>query len=154
MLVNFGDFIDGKQNKVANPYIQLLSTTDDISETHNDFVQVRLKGVDSTTDQTFLDTYTPSGPPEVRTSSGSGISDWLYNHKTILIAVGASIGGLLLILFAALCFCRRRRSNVREKGGKRVRFMQGVPVSGKGGYQRVDEPAPPAESYLPSYGKV
>jgi len=150
MLVNFGDFIDGKQDKVANPYIQLLPTTDSISEAHNDFVQVRLKGIDSTSSQTFLDNYTPSGPPDTRTSTtNSGFSDWLSRHKTILIAVGASIGGLLLILIAALCFCRWR-SNIREKDGRRVRFMQGVPVGGRGGYKRVDDPA---DTYLPSYGK-
>ena len=154
MLVNFGDFVDGKTDKVANPYIQLLSTTDDITEAHNDFVEVRLKGVDSTSGQTFLDTFTPSGPPDVRTTNDSGdVSSWLDRHKTILIAVGASLGGVLLLLIAALCFCRRR-ANVREKDGKRVRFLQGVSVGGKGNYQRVHEPVPPAESYLPSYGKV
>ena len=151
MLVNFGDFVDGKQDKVANPYIQLLPTTDDISEAHKDFVQVRLNGTDSTGNQTLLDNYTPSGPPDTRTStSNSGFSDWLYKHKTILIIVGASIGGVLFILIAGLCFCRRR-SNIREKDGRRVRFMQGVPVGGRAGYKRVDEPFPP---YLPSYGKV
>jgi hypothetical protein len=39
MLVNFGDFIDGKQDKVADPYVQLLPTTDDLAEAHNDFVK-------------------------------------------------------------------------------------------------------------------
>ena len=155
MLVNFGDFVQGKTDKVANPYVQLLPTTDDITEAHNDFVQVRLKGIDSTSDQSFLDTFTPSGPPDVRTTNNSGgFSNWLAKHKTILIAVGASLGGVLLLLIAALCLRRRRRANIREKDGKKKRFMQGVPVDGKGGYQRVHEPVPPAESYLPSYGKV
>jgi len=154
MLVNFGDFVDGKADKVANPYVQLLSTTDDLAEAHNDFVQVRLNGVDSTGDQTFLDTFTPSGPPEIRTTNNGGdFSSWLDKHKTILIAVGASLGGALLLLVAALCFCRRRRPNVREKDGKRRWFLRGVPVGGKGGYQPVHEPAP-AESDPPSYGKV
>ena len=154
MLVNFGDFIDGKQNKVANPYVQLLPTTDSVSEAHSDFVQVRLKGLDSTPDQTLLDTFTPSGPPDVKNNNDdSGLSSWLDKHKTILIAVGASVGGVLLILIAALCFCRRR-TNVREKDGKRVRFMQGVPVGGNKGYKQVNDPASSAESYLPSYGKV
>lgn len=154
MLVNFGDFIDGKENKVANPYVQLLSTTDDIAEAHNDFVQVRLKGIDSTKDQSLLDTFTPSGPPDVRnTNNDGGISSWLDRHKTILIAVGASVGGVLLILIAALCFCKRR-SNIREKDGRRIRFIQGVSVGGKGAYKRVHDPVPSAESYLPSYAKV
>ena len=155
MLVNFGDFVDGKTDKVADPYVQLLPTTDDIAEAHNDFVQVRLKGVDSTSDQTFLDTFTPSGPPDVRTTNDNGgFSSWLDRHKTTLIAVGASLGGVLLLSIAALCFCRRRRANIREKDGRRIRFMQGLPADGKGGYQRVHEPVSPAESYLPSYRKV
>ena len=155
MLVNFGDFIDGKANKVANPYVQLLPTTDNITEAHSDFVQVRLKGNDSTSSQSFSDTFTPSGPPDVRaTNNNGGFSSWLVKHKTILIAVGASVGGVLLLLIAALCFCRKRRANIREKDGRRIRFIQGVPADGKGGYQRVHEPVPPAESYLPSYRKV
>ena len=141
MLVNFGDFIDGKEDKVANPYIQLLPTTDDLSEAHKDFVQVRLKNVDSTQDQTFLDTFNPSGPPDVKKNTSSGFSGWLSRHKTILIAVGASVGGLLLILILGLCFCRRR-TNVREKDGKRKWFMQGTPVGGKGAYKRMHEPVP------------
>jgi len=155
MLVNFGDFVDGRQDKVADPYVQLLPTTDDLTEAHNDFVQVRLKGIDSTKDQSLLDTFTPSGPPDAKAAnSDGGFSSWLDKHKTILIAVGASIGGLLLILLVALCFCRRRRANFKQKGGKRGRFMQGVPVGGKGGYKQVHDHVPPAASYLPSYGKV
>lgn len=144
MLVNFGDFIDGKEDKVANPYIQLLPTTDDIAEAHNDFVQVRLKGVDSTPDQLLMDTYTPSGPPDVnngKSKSQSGFLGWLQKNKIILIAVGASLSGLLLITIAALCLCRR--TNVRHKGGKKRWFMQGGSTGGKGGYRQI--PVPSAE---------
>ena len=155
MLVNFGDFIDGKADKVANPYVQLLPTTDDLSEAHTDFVNIRLNGVDTTSNQSFLDTFTPSGPADVRTSnSDSDFSSWIDRHKTILIAVGASLGGALLLLIGALCLCRRRRSNVRVKDGRKTQFLQGVPVGGKGGYRQVDQPAPLAQGYLPPYGKV
>ena len=153
LLVNFGDFIDGKQDKVANPYVQLLPTTE-LVEAHNDFVQIRLKGVDTTGGQTFLDNFTPSGPPDVKQSNNSsGFSGWLARHKTILIAVGASLGGVLLLLFTVLCCCRRRRSNVREKNGRKVRF-NGAPVGGKGGYRQVHEATHPAGSYPPPYEKV
>ena len=144
MLVNFGDFIDGKEDKIADPYIQLLPTTDDISEAHRDFVNVRLESVDSTQDQTFLDTFNPSGPPDVKKSNSSGFTGWLEKHKTILIAVGASVGGVLLLSLLALCFCCRRRANVREKDGKKKWFLQGTPVGSKGGYKPVRD----------SYGKV
>ena len=136
MLVNFGDFIDGKEDKIADPYVQLLPTTDDISEAHKDFVTVRLESVDSTQDQTFLDTFNPSGPPDVHKSNSDGFSGWLDRHKTVLIAVGASVGGVLLLTFFALCFCRRR-ANVREKDGRKKWFLQGRPVGGKGSYKQV-----------------
>jgi len=156
MLVNFGDFIDGKQDKVADPYIQLLSTTE-IAEAHSDFVEVRLKGIDSTKDQMFLDTFTPSGPPDVgKPNADNAFSSWLDRHKIILIAVGTSVGGVLLILFAVcFCICRRRKANVREKDGKKLWFRRGVPIGGKSGYKPVHESVPSAESYLPhSGGKV
>lgn len=150
-LVNFGDFIDGKDNKVADPYVQLLPTTE-IIEAHSDFVQVRLKGVDTTSGQTFLDNYTPSGPPDVK-SNNSGFSSWLDRNKVILIAVGSSIGGVLLIAIIALCCCGRRRSNVREKDGRRA-WLKGVPVGGKGGYKQVHDDAPSMYHPPPQYGKV
>lgn len=153
MLVNFGDFVDGKQDKVADPYVQLLPTTE-LVEAHNDFVQIRLKGNDTTGGQTFLDSFTPSGPPDVKKSnSDGGFSGWLARNKTVLIAVGASIGGVLLLLITVLCCCRRKRSNVREKDGRRVWF-KGMPDGGKGGYKQVHEVAPQEESFLPPYGKV
>ena len=151
LLVNFGDFVDGKQDKVANPYVQLLPTTEPV-EAHNDFVQIRLKGVDTTSGQRFLDTYTPSGPPDVKQNTG-GFSSWLAKNQTILIAVGASVGGVLLILFTFLCCCRRRRSNLREKDGRK-KWFKGTPVGGKGGYVQVREPNHPTERYFNPYEKA
>ena len=154
MLVNFGDFIDGKTNKVADPYIQLFPITDDLAEAHSDFVKVRLGGNDTTTGQSFLDDFVPSGPPDVRTSDNNDhFPSWLDKHKTILIAVGASLGGVLLLLIAGLCFCRWR-TNVREKDGKRLRFIQGVLAGDKGGYRQVHESVPSEDGHLPAYRKV
>ncbi|KZT08350.1 acid protease [Laetiporus sulphureus 93-53] len=47
LLVDFGDFVDGSSSQTAEPYIQLLSTTDP-AQAHQDFVQERLGGVDNT----------------------------------------------------------------------------------------------------------
>ena len=41
LYVNFGDFVDGKANETAPPYIQLLSTTNDTSQADSDFVKAR-----------------------------------------------------------------------------------------------------------------
>ncbi|EJD00446.1 uncharacterized protein FOMMEDRAFT_63163, partial [Fomitiporia mediterranea MF3/22] len=50
LLINFGDFIDGSNSSVADPYIQLLSMTDPTAA-HADFVSVRLGGVDKSGSQ-------------------------------------------------------------------------------------------------------
>ena len=47
-LIDFGDFVDGSNSSVADPYIQLLPTTDRASA-HADFVNVRLGGQDTPT---------------------------------------------------------------------------------------------------------
>ncbi|THU86317.1 acid protease [Dendrothele bispora CBS 962.96] len=43
ILFNFGDFVDGSADNVADPYIQLLSVNDK-SQNHIDFVNARLNG--------------------------------------------------------------------------------------------------------------
>ncbi|THV05264.1 acid protease [Dendrothele bispora CBS 962.96] len=45
ILFNFGDFVDGSADNVADPYIQLLSVNDK-SQNHVDFVNARLNGKD------------------------------------------------------------------------------------------------------------
>ena len=57
-LFNFGDFVDGSDSNVAAPYMQFLSVTDP-KRAHNDFVNLRLGGVDTTGSQLPL-TETPS----------------------------------------------------------------------------------------------
>lgn len=46
-LFDYGDWVDESSNDRNDPYIQLLSTTDKASA-RNDFIQVRLGGVDTT----------------------------------------------------------------------------------------------------------
>lgn len=46
-LFDYGDWVDESSNDREDPYIQLLPTTDK-TQAHNDFVQVRLNGVDTT----------------------------------------------------------------------------------------------------------
>ncbi|KAI0045589.1 acid protease, partial [Auriscalpium vulgare] len=70
LLVNFGDFVDGSTSR-ADPYVQLLSTTNDTAAAHSDFVNVRLNG------------------------------SWFSRHKTAVIIAGAVGGGLLLLGIAA-----------------------------------------------------
>ncbi|KAI3595884.1 aspartic peptidase a1 [Moniliophthora roreri] len=58
-LINFGDFVDGKNNTVADPYMQFLSTIDK-GAAHRDFVNLRLGGKDTTASQPAL---LPPPPP-------------------------------------------------------------------------------------------
>jgi hypothetical protein len=99
MLINFGDFIDGNTSITAKPFIQLLSITNDTAETHNDFVKVRLNGIDTTGDTNLL-------PAKVVASSPDS------KRRTIYIIAGTVGGCLVLIAIAALligCFKRRNR---------------------------------------------
>lgn len=45
-VMNYGDWVDGSSD-TADPFIQLLPTTN-VQDAHNDFVTVRMGGVDST----------------------------------------------------------------------------------------------------------
>ncbi|THV05274.1 hypothetical protein K435DRAFT_119025 [Dendrothele bispora CBS 962.96] len=52
-LINFGNFVDGSTDNVADPYIQLLSVSNK-TQIHTDFVNVRLGGRDTTGSQAPL----------------------------------------------------------------------------------------------------
>lgn len=135
-----GDFVDGKSGKVADPYIQLLSLTDDATEAHNDFVNVRLNGVDTTGGQTLLSTVTSSGPPDPTYNGSGGDSNfvkWFKKNKWILIGVAIGIVSILSIMSLALCLCRR--------GGKK-KWMKGVPVQNSS-YRQLNEPAPRGDEH-------
>jgi hypothetical protein len=61
MLVNLGNFIDGQFNSTAQPYLQLLSTTNDSTVAHAQFVAARLNA-----------STTPSGASPTSTAPGGG----------------------------------------------------------------------------------
>lgn len=121
MLVNFGDFVEGGSSK-SDPYIQLLSTTNDTAATHKDFVDVRLGGKDTTTDK----------------STGNGSSPLSSKAKKFAIIGGAiALGALLLV--GALCFCC-----LRKRGTRSTARQGGVMGFGGQAYRPLNEPAPGA----------
>ncbi|KAF8964425.1 aspartic peptidase domain-containing protein [Flammula alnicola] len=92
-LFDYGDFVKNSTD-LNNPYVQLLSITDMV-EAHQDFVTVRLGGIDSTGTRALKDT----------TFSASSV------HKTVYyIIVGVVVGA---VLFAVAIFfllrARKRR---------------------------------------------
>lgn len=142
LLIDFGDFVDGSNSSVKNPYIQLLPTTDKTTA-HRDFVNARLGGVDTTSSQpAFLPVSqeshsadgnsTASGADEnLAAISEDDDSDDHFYQQTWFIVMVSVMGGLLAVGLAALllsCF-RRRRSNVRSE----VAFVP--PMVGEGSYR-------------------
>jgi hypothetical protein len=98
MLANFGDFIDGSSVNKINPYIQLLSITNDTAETHSDFVNVRLNGSD-----------TSGATHSAEAKSSYTSSRYAVKRITTYVIAGCVVGGLLLIGFvAAIASCCRR----------------------------------------------
>lgn len=114
MLINFGDFVDGKLNQTADPFIQLLSTTNDTSETHSDFVKVR-------------------GSTQSWNPDGNSLAARIRAHLPLVI--GVSVGGAILIL-GTIAFCCLRNRKIRRTPAGFMNFQSS--------YQPIHEPAPPS----------
>ncbi|KIP08626.1 hypothetical protein PHLGIDRAFT_34907 [Phlebiopsis gigantea 11061_1 CR5-6] len=130
LYINFGDFVEGKTNKTADPYIQLLATTNDTSEAHSDFVKVRGSSK----------SWNPNGT----------ILDRIRAHLALVIGLSVGLGVLLL---AAIAFCCLRNRKMRPTPAGFMSFNSSyqplhepappsydMPAMGAGGYG-----APPRE---------
>jgi hypothetical protein len=122
ILINYGDFVDGTST-TANPYIQLLATTNDLAEAHQDFVNVRLDGKDNANWQLLPPSSTGS-PPKTQSQFVRGIK---YYWPII-----AGVGGFLVLVILVTCLCMRRR---KRSGGRPL-------WRGKKSYQPLHDPAP------------
>ena len=99
--INFGDFVAGSPSDRADPYIQLLSTTNDTTEAHIEFIQIR---GGSTTPYPNTIPVGSNTPPSTQPTR--------QNQKKLFILIGAcTIGGLILIAVGLLLCCRRRGSS-------------------------------------------
>ena len=116
--INFGDFVDGSTNTTADPYVRMLSTTNDSAAVHAAFVSVR---GDSP--------WTPSG---------ATLAEKLRARRTLIIAVAAGAGALLLLVIAGCCWSSARKRRAARTG--RAAFF-GPP---RQPYQQLHEPAPEA----------
>jgi hypothetical protein len=104
LLINYGDFVDGTTTK-APPYVQLFSVTDPATA-HQDFVQTRLGGVDTTGLQ-VLSEQPASSPDRVSSTHHE-------DHRTRTIVISVVAGSLVLASFAGAAYIilkRRRRRN-------------------------------------------
>jgi hypothetical protein len=137
-LIDFGDFVDGSDENVADPYIQLLSITDR-AKAHEDFVNVRLNGTDTTGSQAPLlsqadakhspstGTYNSTSESEedladndVLASASNNSSEnrkKSFVRSVAFVIILSVIGALVVAIIACLLFrrLRTRRSNVRNE---------------------------------------
>ncbi|KAI0344416.1 acid protease [Trametopsis cervina] len=91
LFINFGDFVEGKLNQTADPYLQMLSTTNDTTAVHNDFVKVRGASKSVNNNPSFLDR--------------------VKSHKTVVIAICVNAG---LLIIGAIVFCCLRNRKIRR----------------------------------------
>jgi len=115
MLIDFGDFIDNSTSQRGNPYVQLLSVSNNTAQIHSDFVSIR--GSKS---------WNPS-------STTNSVESWVRSNLKLVIGLSVAAGLLLLGgLIIAIRACRRRRM-ARTPAG----FM-----NYKSSYQPLSDPAP------------
>jgi hypothetical protein len=104
ILIDYGDFVQGTSN-TADPYIQLLATTE-LTEAHQDFVNVRLGGKDNANWQLL--------PPSSTGSSPKAESQLVRRLKYYWPIIAGVVGFIILVLIiSCICVRRRRRSNAR-----------------------------------------
>jgi hypothetical protein len=126
-------------NTTADPYVQLLSTTDPAAA-HADFVNV---GVNQTATGTAYPTQTPSfdkalknSNPRPGTGSSQTSSGNAFLREKIPIIIVSSIGGGLVLLGVIVVCCTRDRFSKRGRYSIANTYRS---------YQRLGAPAPLAE---------
>ena len=114
ILIDFGDFVDGASSKTGDPYIQLLPLTQDLSEAHWDFVNVRQSGVDQTGNFRLLpaSVLPPTDEDDDDDDDHKSLADKIHPYLTWIIA-GSVLLGSLLLLSIALCIFRSRQKRYR-----------------------------------------
>ncbi|EIW59384.1 acid protease [Trametes versicolor FP-101664 SS1] len=91
--INFGDFVDGATDTTADPYVQLLSTTNDTAEWHADFIKVRGNSP-----------WTPTG---------ATFAERIRARLPLIIGLSVAAGVVLLLAIGACCYYRRRNQRQR-----------------------------------------
>ncbi|KAI0358431.1 acid protease [Trametes cingulata] len=117
ILMSFGDFVDGSLTKAGEPFVQLRSLTDP-AEAHEDFVQLRLGGVDTTGSQTLLP---PNDDEDDNTQVMMTSAEKLKPYLPWIISATV-LTGLLLMFGVAYFFVWR--------SGRRYRRLQDPAPSG------------------------
>ncbi|KIK92952.1 hypothetical protein PAXRUDRAFT_829461 [Paxillus rubicundulus Ve08.2h10] len=126
-LINFGNLVEGGSNS-NNPYIQLLSLTDEAAAV-NDFIQVRTNGENliNTSQYALLPASQEQHSPETAAEKKAQYEEEVLSHWPYILA-GCLVFLVLLIGYCIWrCCCRRKR--LAKK--KATQQKQGI-VSGGG----------------------
>jgi hypothetical protein len=135
-LYDFGDWILNKPTDTGHPYIQLASITN-AANARDDFIKIRLGGVDTTSDSksALLPTdqmqHSPISAEEKKKKYQEMVlSRWPY------IVTGCLVFILILIgLCVWRCCCRKKAPKTKSKNKPKSEFFSSA--------------EPPSESYLP-----
>jgi hypothetical protein len=94
LLVNFGDFVDGAgATATADPYVQLLSVSNDSAALHREFAKARSDG-----------------------GGGPTHASWWLAHRGLVIGVAAGVLALLAVAAFTRAFLARRRTPKAQPG--------------------------------------
>ncbi|KAF8306322.1 acid protease [Clavulina sp. PMI_390] len=114
-LFNWGDFVDDTAVSRNSPYVQMQSTTN-MAVAHQQFVEMRMGGVDHTGDSQFKLLKNGQSSPVPESERIQHLEGFAYRHR-VAIAAGTVGAFILLLLLSTCCFIRRRRA--RKQGGSR-----------------------------------
>jgi hypothetical protein len=129
LLINYGDFVDGSTSTTANPYAQLLSTTDPASA-HADFLRVRENQTSATASSDHA-AITATASPSSTTAPKGAKNAFLKQKIPIIIVLSVGVGLVLLGVFVLLCSRNRLFRRGRDSLASTYRS-----------YQHIGAPAP------------
>jgi len=144
-LMNFGKWVNSNSNQ--DPFIQMLSVTN-VQAAHNDFVQARLGGVDSTGDPKYAllpasqEQHSPVSAEEKKEEYQEMIlSRWPY------IFVGCLIFVILVVAFVIWRCCCRKRRLAKKKAAEQAKEVNLEVMMGDRNASSVHMMSPGLKSY-------
>lgn len=116
ILLDYGDWVKDASNDRDDPYIQLLSTTDKTAA-HNDFVQVRLNGIDTSNDPSHALLPADKG---LKSPISSAEKKKMYEEEVLSRWPEIFVGCLAFVLIVVgvttwRCCIRRRRRRAAQQ---------------------------------------
>ena len=150
-LIDFGNFVEGTSNDQGKPFVQMIPTTN-INTAHDDFVKVRLNGVDTTGDpsQALLPASEGQSSPESAKEKKEHLAEKVLSRWPYILLGSLLLFFILVGLCVWKCCCRRRiqakKAAKAAKSAKRASVLQMGPVS-PGSYEQIKEPP----QYSPGY---